>query len=71
MKHNVLAYHSVKEAIAAEVISFKSIKSEENLADFLNNALLPHNFCLLLRQMLIKWKDKNEFKEDKKSKKNV
>jgi hypothetical protein len=34
-KHNDIAYHRVREAIAAKVMRFAYIKSEENVSDIL------------------------------------
>jgi hypothetical protein len=36
-KHNAIAYHSVREAIAARIMRFAYIKSEENVNDKLAN----------------------------------
>jgi hypothetical protein len=36
-KHNAMAYHQVKEAIAARIMRFEYIKSEENVSDILQN----------------------------------
>jgi hypothetical protein len=37
-KHNVIAYHRVIEAIAARIMRFAYIKSEENLSDVLTKS---------------------------------
>jgi hypothetical protein len=34
-KHNAIAYHLVREAIAARIMRFAYIKSEENVSDVL------------------------------------
>jgi hypothetical protein len=34
-KHNAIAYHRVREAIAARIMRFAYIKSEENVSDVL------------------------------------
>jgi GTP cyclohydrolase II len=34
-KHNAIAYHRVREAIAAKVMRFAYVKSEENVSDIL------------------------------------
>jgi hypothetical protein len=36
-KHNATAYHHVREAIAARIMRFANIKSEENVSDVLTN----------------------------------
>jgi hypothetical protein len=38
-KHNAIAYHRVREAIAARIMRFAYIKSEENVSDVLTKAL--------------------------------
>jgi hypothetical protein len=36
-KHNVIAYHRVRKAIAERIMRFAYIKSEENVSDVLKN----------------------------------
>jgi hypothetical protein len=36
-KHNAIAYHCVQEAIAARILRFAYIKSEENVSNILTN----------------------------------
>jgi hypothetical protein len=36
-KHNAIAYHRVREAIAARIMRFAYIKSEQNVSDVLTN----------------------------------
>jgi hypothetical protein len=36
-KHNAIAYHHVREAIAAKVMRFAYVKSEENVSDILTS----------------------------------
>jgi hypothetical protein len=38
-KHNAIAYHRVREAIAARIMKFSYIKSEENVSDVLKKPL--------------------------------
>jgi hypothetical protein len=38
-KHNAIAYHRVREAIAAETIRIAKVKSEDNLADAFTKSL--------------------------------
>ena len=40
-KHNAIAYHKVREAVAAEIIRIAYIKSWENWADILTKPLSP------------------------------
>jgi hypothetical protein len=39
-KHNAIAYHRVKKAIAAKIMRFAYIKSEENVNDVLTKPLM-------------------------------
>jgi hypothetical protein len=45
-KHNTIAYHQVREAIAAKMIRFACMKSVENVSDILtkplSNEMLHH-----------------------------
>ncbi len=61
--HNALAYHRVREAVAAGIVSFRFIQSALNWADILTMPLSPRKFYLLLKQMLMKWKMQEELKE--------
>jgi hypothetical protein len=47
-KHNAIAYHRVREAIAARIMRFVYIKSEENVSDILRKALFNEKFILSL-----------------------
>jgi len=38
-KHNSIAYHKIREAVAAGYIDIQKIKSEDNLADLLTKVL--------------------------------
>jgi hypothetical protein len=38
-KHNTIAYHQVEEAIAAKVMRFAYVRSEENVSDVLTKPL--------------------------------
>ena len=53
-KHLGIGYHRVKEAIAAKVLRFAHIKSEENLADALTKALANPTFHALIRPVLFR-----------------
>jgi len=64
-RHNALAYHRVREAVAADIISFRFIRSALNWADILTKPLAPGPFYSLLKQMLMKWKVQEELKEKK------
>ncbi len=55
-RHNVLAYHRVREAIAAEILgSFYYISSEDNPADCLTK-LLPHRIMWTHVKPYLFWK---------------
>jgi hypothetical protein len=57
-KHNSIAYHRVREAIAAKIINFFHIRSEDNFADVLTKPLPVSTFYRLVKPMLFmtpKW----------------
>jgi hypothetical protein len=43
-KHNAIAFHHVREAIAARIMRFAYIKSEENVSDVLTKTLSNEKF---------------------------
>jgi hypothetical protein len=43
-KHNEIAYHRVREAIAARIMRFSYINSEKNVSDVLTNPLSKEKF---------------------------
>jgi hypothetical protein len=43
-KHNAIAYHRVRKAIAAKVMRFAYVKSEENVSDILTKPLSNEHF---------------------------
>jgi hypothetical protein len=47
-KHNAIAYHRVREAIAAKVMRFAYVKSEENVSDILTKPLSNEKFHYLV-----------------------
>jgi hypothetical protein len=49
-KHNAIAYHRVREAIAARIMKFAYIKSEENVSDVLTKPLSDDNFHYLMKR---------------------
>jgi hypothetical protein len=51
-KHNVIAYHRVREAIAARIMRFSCIKSEENLSDLLAKPLSNEKFNYFMKWWL-------------------
>ena len=56
-KHNALSYHRTREAIAAGVIDFRFVRSEDNFADLLTKALSPVIFQNLIQKLLMTWKE--------------
>jgi hypothetical protein len=53
-KHNAIAYHSVREAIAARIMRFAYIKCEENVSDVLTKALSNNKFHYLMKRWLFR-----------------
>ena len=51
-KHNAIAYHRVRETIAAKIVRFAHIPSETNLADCLTKPLANHVFWPLVNVVL-------------------
>ena len=49
-KHNAIAYHRVREGIAAKVMRFAYIKSEENVSDSLTKPLSNEKFHYLMKK---------------------
>jgi hypothetical protein len=50
--HNTIAYHHVQEAIAAKVMRFAYVKSDENVSDILTKPLSNENFYYLVENWL-------------------
>jgi hypothetical protein len=48
-KHNAIAYHLVREAIAARIMWFAYIKSEENVSDVLKKPSSNEKFRYLMK----------------------
>jgi hypothetical protein len=59
-KHNVIAYHRVKEAIAARVITFSFIKCKENLIDIMRKPLSNEKFHNLMKRWLFSVPETNK-----------
>ena len=51
-KHNPIAYHRVREAIAAGTLHIAKVKSEENLADAFTKSLSGVKLCYLMSRIL-------------------
>ena len=53
-KHNAIAYHKVREAVAAGIIRVAHIKSHMNVADILTKPLSPQAYYQILKWILFK-----------------
>ena len=51
-KHNAIAYHRVREAVAAGILHFFYIPTDTNIADVLTKALCPGNFYGKIKGLL-------------------
>jgi hypothetical protein len=56
-KHNAIAYHKVKEAIAAGIVKVAHVKSKDNRADILTKALSPQDHYNMTKDILFSRKD--------------
>ena len=52
-RHNILAFHRVREAIAAKIIDFHWIKSENNLSDMLSKHWEHSKIFPMIQNLLI------------------
>ena len=52
-RHNILAFHRVREAIAAKIIDFHWIKSEYNLGDMLSKHWEHSKIFPMIQKLLI------------------
>jgi hypothetical protein len=59
-KHNAIAYHRVREAIAARITRFSYIKSEENVNDVLKKPLSNEKFHYLMKKWLFRVPEKDK-----------
>jgi hypothetical protein len=59
-KHNAIAYHCVRESIAARIMRFAYIKSEENVSDVLTKPLSNEEFHDLMKRWLFRMPDTNK-----------
>ena len=51
-RHNAIAYHFIREAVAAGVLQFIHITGNINIADVLTKPLPPNQFYKLLQPIL-------------------
>jgi hypothetical protein len=59
-KHNAIAYHRVREAIAARIMRLAYIKSEEIVSDVLTKPLSHKKFYYLIKRWLFRVPEKNK-----------
>jgi hypothetical protein len=59
-KHNAIAYHRIREAIAARIMRFAYIKSEENVSDVLKKPLSNERFHYLMKRLLFRVPEKDK-----------
>jgi hypothetical protein len=59
-KHNEKAYHRVREAIAARIMKFAYIKSEENVSNVLEKPLSNEKFHYLMKRCLFRVSETNK-----------
>jgi hypothetical protein len=59
-KHNAIAYHRVREAIAARIMRFAYIESEENVSDVLTKPLSNETFHYLMKRWLFRVPEKEK-----------
>jgi hypothetical protein len=57
-KDNAIAYHRVREAIAARIMRFEFIKNEENVSDVLMKPLRNEKFDYLMKRCLFRVPEK-------------
>ena len=53
-KHNAIAYHKVREAVASGIIRVAHVKSKDNIADILTKPLSPQDVYNILKWILFK-----------------
>jgi hypothetical protein len=51
-KHNAIAYHKVREAVAASIVRIAKVAGSKNLADLFTKPLAKGDFLTLLRNIL-------------------
>jgi hypothetical protein len=57
-KHDAIAYHRVREAIAARIMRFAYIESEENFSDVLTKPLSNEKFHYVMKKCLFRVPEK-------------
>ena len=56
-KHNTIAYHKVREAVAAGIVRVSHIRSKDNRADVLTKPLSPQDHYRMTRDILFTGQD--------------
>jgi len=51
-KHNAIAYHKVREAVAANIVRIAKVAGSKNLADLFTKPLIKGDFLALVRNAL-------------------
>jgi hypothetical protein len=59
-KHNAIAYHRVRDAIAARIMRIAYIKSEENVSDVSTKPLSNEKFHYLMKWWLFRLPEKDK-----------
>jgi hypothetical protein len=59
-KHNAIAYHRVREAIAARIMRIAYIKSEENVSEVLSKRLSNEKFHYFMKRWLFRVPEKDK-----------
>jgi hypothetical protein len=63
-KHNAIAYHRIRESIAARIVTFAHISTKDNLADMLTKPIPNEDFQRLTHLVLFRKVSYNLGKED-------
>ena len=64
-KHNAIAYHKVREAVAAGFVKVAHISTKVNKADILTKPLGPQDYNNLLNNIMFTHQEKNQTQEKK------
>jgi hypothetical protein len=56
-KHNAIAYHKIREAVAAGIVKVAHVRSKENRADILTKALSPQDHYNMTKDILFSTQD--------------
>ena len=53
-KHNAIAYHKIRKAVAAGIVKIAHVPTKQNLADLLTKPVSPQELYALLQGILFK-----------------